>query len=193
MRESWDERYGSGKYSSAAPHKLLIELAGKLKPGKVLDLACGVGRNAIFLAEKKWNATAVDSSSVGIDIAKKRAAEKGVEVDFRTADLEKGRFKIEKNTYDLICDFYYLQRDLFVQMKSGVKVGGIIVSTIHLYDKVVDASPFLLNDGELRDYFRGFLILHYHETAQTDKDAGEHHRRTAEIIARRKINSPVKN
>lgn len=184
--ESWDERYASGKYSSAEPHKLLIRFAGKLKPGKALDLACGAGRNAIFLADNGWNVTAVDNSSVGIDIAEKRAAEKGVEVDFRVADLEKGEFEIQSNAYDLICDFYYLQRDLFPQMKTGVKIGGIIVSTIHLYDTGGDTSPFLLNDGELREYFRDFRILHYYETSLTDKDPGEHHRRTAEIIAKRK-------
>ena len=186
MRESWDERYRSGKYCSAEPHKLLIKLAGKLKPGKALDLACGAGRNAVFLAEKGWNVTAVDNSRVGIEIARKRAAEKGVEIDFRPADLEKGEFDIEPNTYDLICDFYYLQRNLFSQMKSGAKAGGIIVSTIHLYDKNGEASPFLLYEGELREYFRDFEILHYRETSLTDKDAGEHHRRTAEIIAEKK-------
>lgn len=186
MRESWDERYGSGKYCSAEPHKLLINLAGKLKPGKALDLACGAGRHAIFLAEKGWNVTAVDNSRVGIEITKKRAAEKAVEIDFRQADLEKGEFEIEPDTYDLICDFYYLQRDLFSQMKSGVNAGGVIVSTIHLYDAGGDTSPFLLNEGELYGYFRDFEILHYHETSLTDKDAGEHHRRTAEIIAQRK-------
>lgn len=185
MRESWNERYGSGKYSSAEPHKLLIELAEKLKPGKALDLACGVGRNAIFLAEKNWNVTAVDNSSVGIKIAQQRADEKNLKVDFHAADLEKGGFQIEPNAYDLICDFYYLQRDLFPQMKTGIKIGGIIVSTIHLYDAGGKAAPFLLNNGELRGYFRDCLILHYHETSLTDKDAGEHHRRTAEIIAQR--------
>ncbi len=101
--------------------------------------------------------------------------------------MEKGEFDIEPDTYDLICDFYYLQRDLFSQIKQGVKVGGVIVSTIHLYDAGGDASPFLLNDGELREYFRDFEILHYHETSLTDKDAGEHHRRTAEIIAKKKV------
>jgi tellurite methyltransferase len=186
MKESWDERYGSGKYSSAEPHKLLKGLVEKLKPGKALDLACGTGRNALFLAEKQWTVTAVDNSRVGIEIAGQRAAAKNLKVDFRTADLEKGEFKIEPNAYDLICDFYYLQRNLFSQMKTGVRAGGIIVATIHLFDEGGENSPFLLKSGELRKYFRDFLILHYHETSLTDDDAGEHHRRTAEIIAQRK-------
>ena len=65
-RETWDERYAHGKYSSAAPHKLLIDLAENLKAGKALDLACGTGRHAIFLAESNWKVTAIDNSAVGI-------------------------------------------------------------------------------------------------------------------------------
>ncbi len=186
MKESWDERYGSGKYCSAEPHKLLKGLVENLKPGKALDLACGAGRNALFLAERNWNVTAVDNSRVGIEIAGQRAAAKNLKIDFRTADLEKGEFEIEPNAFDLICVFHYLQRDLFSQMKTGVKAGGIVVATIHLFDEGRENSPFLLCEGELREYFSDFLILHYHETSLTDQDAGEHHRRTAEIIAQRK-------
>lgn len=183
--ETWDERYAAGKYSSNRPHKLLISLVKELKAGKALDLACGTGRNAIFLAENDWQVTAVDNSAVGIEIAGERAAEKNVEVDFRVADLEKGEFKIEENAYDLICDFYYLQRELFAEMKRGLKTGGIIISTIHIYGEDEEAGRFLLREGELKEFFKDFEILHYHETSLTDTDAGEHHRRTAELIARK--------
>ena len=184
--EAWDERYASGKYSSAEPHKLLVEIADALKkPAKALDLACGIGRNAIYLAEKSWQVTAVDRSSVGIEIAKQRAVEKAVEIDFRVADLEKGEFAIEDDAYDLICDFYYLQRDLFAPMKTGVKIDGIIISTIHIYSDAEEAGEFTLKEGELREFFRDFEILHYHETSLTDTDAGEHHRRTTEVIAKK--------
>jgi len=184
--ETWDERYASGKYSSAEPHKLLVEIADRIKkPAKALDLACGVGRNAIYLAEKGWQVTAVDRSSVGIEIAKQRAVEKAVEIDFRVADLEKGEFAIEENAYDLICDFYYLQRDLFAPMKTGVKAGGIIISTIHIYGDAEAAGEFTLKVGELREFFRDFEILHYHETSRTDNDAGKHHRRTEKLLQRK--------
>jgi tellurite methyltransferase len=183
--ETWDERYANGKYSSAKPHQLLIALADRLKAGKALDLACGTGRHAIFLAEKGWRVTAVDNSAVGIEIARQRATEKEVEIDFRLADLEKGEFAIEENSYDLIGDFYYLERHLFAAMKKGVRAGGIIISTIHIYGEGEEAGNFLLKTGELKEFFDDFEILHYHETSLTDTDAGEHHRRTAEIIAKR--------
>jgi tellurite methyltransferase len=182
---NWDERYAGSKYGSDNPHQLLIELAEILPPAKALDLACGAGRHANFLAEKGWRVTAVDSSGVGIEIAKSRAAEKNVEVDFYVADLEKGEFKIEPDTYDLICDFYYLQRELFPSMKNGVKLGGIIAATIHIYGEGESSEGFLLKEGSLREIFNDFEILHYHETSLADKDARHRHRRTAEIIAKR--------
>jgi tellurite methyltransferase len=99
--------------------------------------------------------------------------------------LEKGEFKPEENEYDLICAFYYLQRELFAEMKKALKTGGVIVSTIHIYGENEEAGRFLLREGELREFFDDFEILHYHETPATDTDAGEHHRRTAEIVARK--------
>ncbi|HEY8561256.1 MAG TPA: methyltransferase domain-containing protein [Pyrinomonadaceae bacterium] len=182
---NWDERYASGKYSAAEPHRLLISLVEKTNAGKALDLACGAGRNAIFLAENGWLVTAIDNSKVGIEIARARAAEKGVAIDFRAADLEAGQFEIEANAYDLICDFYYLQRDLFAEMKKGVKPGGVVAAAIHIYGENERAGRFTLREGELKEYFADFEILHYHETAATDRDAGEHHRRTAEMVARK--------
>jgi tellurite methyltransferase len=183
--ETWDERYTRGKYSAAEPHRILTALVKELNAGTALDLACGAGRHAVFLAENGFHVTAVDNSAAGIKIAKKRAAESGVEIDFRLADLEAGEFTIEENAFDLICDFYYLQRGLFDAMKKGVKPGGIIAAAIHIYGENESAGRFTLFEGELRMFFDGFEILHYHETPASDTNAGAHHRRTAEIVARK--------
>jgi tellurite methyltransferase len=183
--ESWDERYASGKYSSAEPHKLLREVVSKLKPGKALDLASGTGRNSIFLAENGWEVTAVDNSAVGLEIARNRAEQKSLNINFIVADLEKSEWAIEPVAYDLICDFYYLQRDLFAKMKNGVRPGGIIISTIHIHGEGEEQGRFDLREGELRGFFSDMEILHYHETQTADADAGDHHRRTAEIVAKR--------
>lgn len=183
QKESWDERYAAGKFSSAEPHKLLTKFVDEVSPGRALDLACGTGRHAIFLAEHGWDVTAVDNSAVGIGIARERAAEKGLDIDFRIADIEKGGFTIEPGSYGLICDFYYLQHDLFPAMKQGVRPGGTVISTIHIYGEGEDSEGFLLKEGELRGFFDDFGVLHYYESSLTDTDAGDHHRRTAEIVA----------
>ena len=187
----WDERYGRGDYSSAEPSHLLRRAVPALKPGRALDVACGVGRHAIFLAGLGWQVTAVDSSRVGIEIMKQRAAESGVtltsRIDAHIADLERGEFSILPESYDLICDFYYLQRNLFPQLRDGVKRGGTFVGAIHLIsdnpEEETRNPSFLIKPGELRAKFRDWEITHYHETPENDDDPGEHHYRSAEIIA----------
>ena len=183
--ETWDARYAGGEYAGAEPHRLLVAWTGNLPAGKALDLACGAGRHAIFLADRGFQVTAVDNSRVGIEIAKQRAAEKKLKIDFRVADLETGELAIEENRYDLICDFYYLQRDLFGAMKKGVRAGGIVISTIHIYGTGEETGRFGLPEGELQTFFEDFEILHYHETSQIETDAAKHRRRTAEIVAKK--------
>ena len=164
-----------------------MRVAETRAPGRALDIACGTGRHAVFLAALGWQVTAVDSSSVGIEITQQRARERGVTVDARVADLESGEFHIEPEAYDLITVFYYLQRDLWPQIRAGVRPAGLVVAAIHLIDENTDTQTmnpaFLLQPEELRTEFRAWKIKHYHETQLHDDDPGKHHRRTAEIVA----------
>src|SRR5438067_111159 len=105
----WNERYSRGEHIIDEPLPLLARVVETLAPGRALDVACGAGRHAIFLAECGWQVTAVDASRVGIELTKARASERGVSVDARVADLERGEFVIEPQSYDLICVCYYLQ------------------------------------------------------------------------------------
>jgi tellurite methyltransferase len=189
----WDERYGRGDYATLEPSPLLAraaELCGR-NDGRALDVACGAGRHALALAGRGFRVTAVDASRVGVGLLRGRARERGLEVDARVADLERGEFEIEPEAFDLVCDFYYLQRDLFPALRRGVRPGGLFVAAIHLADEDPRARPmnpdFLLEPGELRAEFDGWDILHYHETSGHDTDAGQHTRRSAEIIARKAV------
>lgn len=183
----WDERYSRGEHASTEPNHLLVRVAESLPAGRALDLACGAGRHALLLAHRGWRVTAVDASRVGIEITKERARELGLEIDARVADLEGKEFEIERDAYDLICDFYYLQRDLWPEIRDGLRAGGIVVAAIHLAETEAESGnpDFLLQPGELRAEFGDWEIVHYQETELNDKDAGQHHRRTAEIIARK--------
>jgi tellurite methyltransferase len=187
----WDERYRRGEHATLEPNPLLMRVAETLRPGVALDIACGAGRHALYLARLGWRVTAVDASNVGIEITKERARSLKVEVDARVADLERGNFGIESGAYDLICDFYYLQRDLWPKLRAGLRAGGVLTAAIHLADEDKGSETrnpdFLLQPDELRAEFDGWQILHYHETKLNDEDAGEHHHRTAEIIARKPV------
>jgi SAM-dependent methyltransferase len=185
----WDERYRRREHATDEPSRLLVRAVEHLAPGRALDIACGAGRHAVYLASRGWHVTAVDASRVGVELMLERARLRGVELDERVADLERGEFAIEAEAYDLICDFYYLQRDLFARLCAGVRAGGHFVAAIHMVDDAPDIRPmnpdFLLQPGELRAFFPGWQIEHYHETPFHDPDAGDHTRRTAEIIARK--------
>lgn len=184
----WNERYSRGEHIIKEPMPLLVRAVGQWPLGRALDLACGAGRHAIFLAERGWQVTAVDASEVGIKLAKEAAQTRGVQVDWRVADLESGHFEIEAEAYDLIIVFYYLQRNLFSQIRAGVGAGGHVVAAIHMVDEAPDVKPmnpeFLLEPGELRAEFRGWEILHDYEGTPTE---GGHRRRSAEIVARKLI------
>jgi tellurite methyltransferase len=184
----WDERYSRGEHATTEPNPLLLRALENLAPGHALDVACGAGRHALCLAARGWQVTAVDASAVGIELTKERARSLRVEVDARVADLEHKEFVIEKEAYDLICDFYYLQRDLWPEIRAGVRRGGLVVAAIHFTDgdAEADGNPnFLLKPGELQAEFEGWELLHYHETELDDRDEGRHHHRTAELIARK--------
>jgi SAM-dependent methyltransferase len=183
----WDERYRRGDHLDDPPMPLLVRVAETLAPGRALDIACGPGRHALFLAERGWQVTAVDASGVAIEVLKTRAQARGLNLDARVADLEKGKFKIEPDAYDLICDCYYLQRNLFPHLRAGVRPGGLVVAAIHMVDNTPGVKPmnpnFLLQSGELRSEFADWAVLHYYEGKPTE--AG-HQRQVAEIVARRR-------
>src|SRR5712671_4960727 len=119
------------------PTPLLVQTAAKLTPGRALDLACGSGRNAVWLAEHGWQVTAVDRSPVAIPM-----------VETHVADLEKHEFQIGEAEWDLIVVSLYLQRDLFDLIKQGVKRGGVVLVIVHIFEPGHEQSRFSLNPGE---------------------------------------------
>jgi tellurite methyltransferase len=178
--EQWNERYRAGEQLFDAPVPLVVQFASSAG-GRALDLACGSGRNALYLAELGWEVTAVDGSPVAVDVLRSRAAQRGLKVDVRVADLERGEFEISPDTYDLILDSYYLQRDLFPRMQAGVRTSGMIISIVHLADSDQPVgTPKRAYPGELRKYFEGWTILHYRE-GQPEESC--HQRAVAEIVA----------
>ena len=85
---SWDRRYaGRELVWTAEPNRFLVAGTETLAPGRAIDLACGEGRNAIWLAERGWQVTAVDFSAAGLARAARLAAERKVSVDWVQADL----------------------------------------------------------------------------------------------------------
>jgi tellurite methyltransferase len=177
----WDQRYAHPEGLDFTPAPLLVEVADRLPPGRALDLACGHGRNTIYLATLGWHVTAVDASAAAIRLLRERSS--GLDVDARVADLVAGEFAIRPASFDLIGDFLYLQRDLFPQLREGVRPGGVFVGAMHLLDRSAAPgrdSALQLRPGELREEFAGWKILFYSEGREPGRS-----RLCARIIARR--------
>jgi SAM-dependent methyltransferase len=104
-KEDWNRRYAdAGLLWTAAPNRFLVAEVGGLDPGRALDLACGEGRNAVWLAEQGWHVVGVDYSDVGLRKAAELAADRGVSVELVEADLL--AYQPEPLRYDFVCVFY---------------------------------------------------------------------------------------
>jgi SAM-dependent methyltransferase len=168
----WYEHYRNPANLDFTPMPLLVEVAEWMRPGRALDLACGAGRHAIYLARLGWQVTAVDASRVALGLLRRNAPDLPIEV--HRADLEGGKFVIEAERYDLICDFFYLQRSLFPAIREGTRPGGVFAGALHL------SGAFSLGPGDLRREFADWKILYYSEGGEPGRS-----RQTAKIIARK--------
>jgi SAM-dependent methyltransferase len=104
-REDWDKRYAEAeRLWSANPNRFLVAEVEGLPRGRALDLACGEGQNAIWLAGRGWDVVGVDFSEVAIAKARARAERDGIAVDFAVADLLE--YEPEPGAYDLVLLLY---------------------------------------------------------------------------------------
>lgn len=156
------------------------------KGGRALDVAMGSGRNALFLARLGFQVVGIDISTEAVALCRQRAREQGLAVDAVLADLE--RFPLPREAFDLIINFYYLQRNLAPPMVAALRPGGILVfETYTLGQLQLGYGPrnadFLLRPGELRRMFQGLEELYYREGVI---DEGRGPKAVASLIGRKK-------
>ena len=101
---AWDERYAAAPLVwSAGPNALFAELVGPCPPGRALDVACGEGRTAVWLAARGWSVRAVDFSEVGVEKGRRRAEQEGVDVEWEVLDVVSADLG---SGYDLVAVLY---------------------------------------------------------------------------------------
>ena len=186
----WNERFSRREetYEFKASPPLPIAVAD-LTPGRALDIACGVGRHTIYLAERGWQVVAVDGSQVGIDLmlaeAKKRDCHENIEAHSSDLESEPPGFTIEPDSYDLIADFYYLHCPLFPRFARGsAPVGSSPLRFMSSRPMPISCTGSYWNRGELERMVIGWgwCVRHYHEGKS--QESGHDHA-TAELIAQR--------
>ncbi|WPM31880.1 class I SAM-dependent methyltransferase [Hydrogenobacter sp. T-2] len=162
-KERWDFKYLQGWQSTL--HKALVEFFTYAPVGRALEIACGTGENAIFLAEQGFTVDAIDISIVALKKARRQAYERNLRVNFICADLD--YFILKENTYTLVVNFYYLNRRLIPQIKKALKPNGLIIfETYNEKHSLIkrDFNPdYLLKEGELFRLFEDFRVVFYKE------------------------------
>ncbi|MGH3249206.1 MAG: class I SAM-dependent methyltransferase [Trebonia sp.] len=139
-RAGWDERYsGPDLVWGAGPNRFVAEEVLPLPAGRAVDLGTGEGRNAIWLAERGWQVTAVDFSAAGLDRARRLAADRGAKVDWVQADLLE--YQPAADAYDLVLIAYiHLPAvglgHLFRAASAAVAPGGTLLVIGHDRDNL---------------------------------------------------------
>lgn len=179
----WDQRYTQDERfrTFTQPRPFLLEQAGWLpKDGFALDIAMGLGGNAAFLMDRGLRVVGLDISWVALQRAKERLPRlMAVQVDLT-------RFSLPPATFDVILNFYYLERSLWPDYRRWLKPGGILVietltQEMSTIQPGIDPS-FLLQPRELIQAFGDLDILAYHEGRQESRDG--HASAVASLVAR---------
>ena len=169
-KEKWNKKYSQENFPWQDASKIVKEFYSLAPKGKALDLACELGRNSIFLAEKGFYVDAVDISDIALKNLKNKKNINPVE-----ADLD--FYNIEQNKYSLIVNINYLNRRLIPQIKEGLIKGGVVIfETFVLCNEKGVFQPknkdFLLRKNELIHLFLDMQIVFYSEKT-VEKPNGE--------------------
>src|SRR5712692_8432386 len=136
----WDARFRAGDHSEASPDPFLLSAEQFLelipKGGSALDLACGAGRHAVWLAERGCRVTAVDFSAEALAKTERLAHERGVSVQCLQLDLESPDIDLGAEACDLICGFFFLHRPLFPALCCALRPGGLMIYKTYTVDQL---------------------------------------------------------
>jgi SAM-dependent methyltransferase len=171
-RDTWNRRYSNGSHFSQKPDPFLVKAYDNfIQPlfpqgGTALDLAGGIGRHAIWLAQRGWRVTLLDISEVGLNQARRNATQLAKRIKFRVTDLKSFS---GASRYDLVLAFFYLERAILPELLRSVKTGGLLVyKTYTRKPQNLDGGPshpsHLLDENELLRAFAGMRVLGYRET-----------------------------
>ncbi|HZO26105.1 MAG TPA: class I SAM-dependent methyltransferase [Chloroflexota bacterium] len=138
-QEFWDERYGSrDQVWSGNPNQSLVRQVVELVPGTALDVGCGEGADAIWLAERGWQVTAVDVSTVALERAARQAAKAGAEIADRITwqHADATSWEPAPSQFDLVSAMFIhlprLEHDaLYRRLAAAVRLGGTLLIVGH--------------------------------------------------------------
>jgi len=150
--------------------------------GRALDVACGRGRHALWLAERGLNVLAVDRDAAAINAVREAATQRALPVAARVGDLESGDYQLDAAAFDVIVVIHYLHRPLFPALLAGLRRGGLLIYETFTRAQAHRGKPtnpdFLLEEGELRRLVQPLEIVDYREGLFEEREV-------ASVVARR--------
>lgn len=174
-REKWDQRYREGAYASRNyPSEFLRNRVELLNIGRAMDLACGLGRNSIYLAELGFEVDAIDVSLVGLEIAREKAKERRLLIHWLNEDLVND-WTIPTQQYDLILMFRFVSSEVLLKLPQLLAQGGALIIEEHLQwpqGNVVGPSGnrFRVKPGELMEGCKELDVLFHYEGLVDEPD-----------------------
>lgn len=169
MQQMWDGRYTErGAVWGSEPNRFLVDIASDLEPGTALDLGCGQGRNALWLASLGFTVTGLDLSPVAVGQAEEMAAELGVDATFKAVDLM--AWDPEGQVWDLVLLAYIhlpdaMRKEVHATAVRAVAPGGRIVVIAHHLDNLESGTggpsnpDWLFTQAQLADDFSSLDIV----------------------------------
>lgn len=190
-RSRWDGRWAADWIDVREPAAIVRDAAPWIDTDAAdgnrlaLDVACGAGRNALYLADRGWRVLAVDLSRAGLRRLAERARRRNLPVQPVRADL--ARFGVEPGSFDLVVNTHFLLRPSFPLLRTALKPGGLLLfetfSVLEIEELGGDVRrAYALERGELRAAFQNFEALFWEEGI-FERPEGE--RGLARLIARK--------
>jgi len=194
----WDERYSEPGYAyGESPNDYLVSMVDKIKGKQVLSLAEGEGRNAIYLASKGFNVTAVDSSVVGLTKANELASQKQVSISTEQADLTDYEPGIEQ--WDAIISIFchlpeVIRKQLHKKVMQALRPGGVLILEAYIPKQLEFATggppsaSLMMSLDKVAHELQGMELELAQEIERDVIEGKYHHGRAAvlQILARKK-------
>ena len=191
--QEWDRRYaGAELVWTAEPNRFVVAELQDLAPGRALDVAAGEGRNAVWLASRGWQVTAVDFSAAGLDKGRRLAQARGVAIDWVHADVRD--YQPEAASFQLVLVAYLQLHEseldgVLRRAVTALAPGGVLLVVGHDVTNLTEGTggppdPAVLYTPESITRSLGGLTVVRAERVRRPVATADGHREAVDTLAR---------
>ena len=160
MIERWNERYRNGEGVGRSPDRFVVEAASALAPTSALDVACGAGRHALWLAGRGWQVTAADASSAALELVGR--FDNNGRIQTLLVDLEAEGVEVP-GEFGLVVQALFLWRPLWPAILAAVAPGGHYIGVFPA--EGMKRPEYMIEPDELQAVFSGWTVLRSEKAA----------------------------